>query len=56
MLAVGEPPADKYGNFQDYHVRPGQVAYFRLAKGEKIRVREKTYLILENEDVVAVEN
>lgn len=56
VLAVGEPSLDEQGNEKHYHVCPGQVAYFRLAKGEKIRVRGKTYLVLENEDVVAVED
>lgn len=43
------------GEFEDYRAKPGDVAYFKLAEGQKLTLNRKEYLVLENKDIVAVE-
>lgn len=55
VVAIGEPFEDKKGNPKQYHVKVGDVAFFKLASGRKLRRDRKEYLVLENDDIVAVE-
>ena len=56
VLAVGDAFCDKKGKPQTYRARPGQTAYFKLAAGKELTIDRKRYLIIENEDIVAVDS
>lgn len=56
IIAIGGPFEDpKTGKSQEYRAKPGQVAFFKLAEGQKVEINRKRCLILENKDIVAVE-
>lgn len=50
VIAVGRPMPDS-----NYRASVGDVAYFKKAEGIKLTIDRKPYLILENEDIIAVE-
>ena len=43
------------GELEEYRAKPGQTAYFKLAAGKPFKIGGKECLILNNEDIVAVE-
>ena len=56
ILAIGGPFTNSKGKEQTYRAFPGQIAHVKIVtRRMKITLGRKTHVILENEDIIAVE-
>lgn len=55
VVAVGGPFEDEKGKTQTYRAKPGQTVFIKKKAGQMLNLNRKKYLVLKNEEIVAVD-